>query len=481
MLEYIQSHLVLVTTIAVALFEILGVVSAANALLTARTSQGAIAWAVSLVALPYIALPLYWIFGRNRFHGYVDARRVGDREIHHVARALQEHRPRFEAKLPEGADDLRALVGLAKMPFTRPNRAELLVDGEATFDAIFRGIEAAKEYVLVEFFIIRDDDLGRKLQARLLEKAKEGVRVHVLYDEIGSHTLPRAYAQELRAGGVDIRRFGTTRGRWNRFQLNFRNHRKIVVVDGRVAFVGGLNVGDEYMGRDPRFGHWRDTHARFEGPAVTCVQLAFMEDWHWATHEVPELLWEPQAAEGSDQSVLVLPSGPADDLETCNLFFLLAIHSARRRLWIVSPYFVPDGDILAALQLAALRGVDVRILLPEKPDHLMVYLASFGYIAQLDMPGIRFYRYQPGFLHQKVILVDESVATVGTANADNRSFRLNFEITMVVADGKFAAEVERMLEADFARARLATAEDYHRRGYLFKLGVKLARLFSPIL
>jgi cardiolipin synthase len=367
------------------------------------------------------------------------------------------------------------------MPFTTPNEVQLLVDGEATFSAIFEAIDEARDYLLVQFFIIRDDGLGRELKDRLCRKAREGIRVYLLYDEIGSHSLSKAYVRELREAGVDVRPFWTTKGWRNRLQVNFRNHRKIVVADGRVAFVGGLNVGDEYLGRNPRVGPWRDTHARFEGPSVTCVQLAFLEDWYWASHEVPQLEWRPAPAREGRKRVLVLPTGPADALETCNLFFLHAIHSARERIWIVSPYFVPDHDILAALQLAALRGVDVRIMLPLKPDHKIVYLASFSYLSHLAMEGVGVFRYEPGFLHQKVLLVDDDLASVGTANADNRSFRLNFEISMVVADREFAGEVETMLERDFARCRRVTEEDYERRGLLFKLGVKIARLFSPLL
>ncbi len=478
---FLHAHIVAFISVFAFLLHVLGIVSSAHALMTVRTSQGAIAWAVSLITFPYAALPLYWIFGRNKFQGYVNARRKGNQVLHKITESLESYAEKYGVP-PDGLSDRhRALEELAQLPFTTANRAELLIDGPQTFGAIFKAIREAKHYILVQFFIIHDDEIGGQLKALLIEKAQQGVAVYLLYDEVGCHKLPRSYRQELRAAGVDVRPFNTRRGWRNRFQINFRNHRKIVITDGLLAFVGGLNVGDEYMGRSPRFGPWRDTHARFEGPSVTCVQLSFLEDWYWSSHRLPELAWRPRAAPSGDQHVLVLPTGPADEHDTCSLFFCHAIHAAQRRVWIVSPYFVPDEAVISALQLAALRGVDVRIMLPLRPDHRTVYLASFSYLPQFTMPGICFYRYKPGFLHQKVLLVDDDLASVGTANLDNRSLKLNFEISMVVSDRDFVADVEKMLQTDFANCIRVTMEDYHRRSLLFKLAVKVARLLSPIL
>lgn len=460
---------------------VVGIASATRALFTARSSQGAIAWVMAMITFPYVAVPLYWIFGRNRFEGYVTSRREGDRVVDSLAPELNTFRA-FPAPLaPELPGLIPVLERLAELPFTRDNAISLLIDGQATFAAIFAAIDAATDYVLVQFFIIRDDDLGRELKTRLMAKAKAGVRVYLLYDEIGSHKLDPAYLADLRRAGAQVSDFNSTLGWRNRLQLNFRNHRKIVVVDGRVAFVGGHNVGDEYLGKDPRLGHWRDTHVSCQGPAVSLVQLAFAEDWYWSVGQLADLNWELRPAPAGNQAVLVLPTGPADDIESCNLFFLQAIMAAKHRLWIVSPYFVPDREISSALQLAVLRGVDIRIMLPQKPDHKMVYLASFSYLPELETLGVKFYRYGDGFLHQKVILVDDTMASVGTANCDNRSFRLNFEITLAVADPVFVSQVEAMLLDDFTHCTLATADDYEDRSFLFKTGVMLSRLLSPIL
>jgi cardiolipin synthase len=463
------------------LLHILGFISSVHAVMSTRTSQGAIAWAVSLITFPYVALPAYWVLGRNKFRGYVTARQEGDLEIQNLVGRAGEMVTPYVVPLGKENAAARAGVGLAKIPILSGNDAELLIDGEATFASMFEGIDRAREYILVQFYIVHDDELGRELQSRLIAKAREGVRVFFLYDEVGSHDLSKSYKQELGAAGVQLCDFHSRKGPRNRFQINFRNHRKIVVVDGKVAWVGGHNVGDEYLGKDPKMGAWRDTHAKIEGPAVMAVQLSFVEDWHWAADAVPEVSWQPQPVDTGDIDVLVVPSGPADALETAGLMFVHAINSATDRIWIASPYFVPDESVIGALQLAGLRGVDVRILIPDKPDHLLVYLAAFSFFDEASRTGVKIYRYTEGFMHGKSALVDDAVAAIGTANFDNRSFRLNFEITAFFSDSAFAAQVERMFEDDFARSREMVAADYEDRPFWFKLAVRLARLASPVL
>ncbi len=465
----------------VALIQILGILSAVRAVMDARTAQGAIAWALALIAFPYVALPLFWIFGKRKFIGYVIERRSALSEAGPIAKqANQALVARGLLVRTEHAREL-PFERLAKLPFTTGNDAELLINGDATFASIFAGIESAREYVLVQFYIFRDDQIGRQLQERLLQRARAGVRVYVLYDEIGSHQLSKRCINRMRAGGIQVRSFHTVGGRANRFQINFRNHRKIVIVDGRHAWVGGLNVGDEYLGRDPKVGFWRDTHIHVQGPVVQAVQVAFLEDWHWAADELLALNWDPQPAPtGARRAVLALPSGPADELETCTLFFVATINAATSRLWIASPYFVPDEQFITAVQLAALRGVDVRILVPKRSDSLLVGLSIWSYLEELEEVGVEFYQYTRGFMHQKVTLIDDRACTIGTANFDNRSFRLNFEITMAVADENLASQVCKMLEADFADAQRITASDLRARSFAFRFAVRAARLASPV-
>ena len=464
----------------VTLFHVMGFFSSIHAVMSTRTEQGAVAWAVSLNTFPYLAVPAYWVLGRSRFEGYVTARRGEMEEIAGVTDAATEAVREFEMPPEAVTPAARAAQRLAGMPFLHGNSLDLLIDGDATFSSILDGIDAAEDYILFQFFIVHDDEIGREIKDHLIERAQAGVRVSFLYDEVGSKDLTESYKQELRDAGAEVSAFNTRKGAGNRFQINFRNHRKVVVTDGKVAWVGGHNVGDEYLGRDPKFGHWRDTHVRIDGPAALGAQLSFAEDWYWATGRPLALDWHPVASADADVPVLILPSGPADEYETANLMFVHAINLATERIWIASPYYVPDRPVITALQLAGLRGVDVRILIPDEPDHLGVYLAAFSDLDEAGQSGVEFYRYQDGFLHQKVMLIDDGLATVGTANFDNRSFRLNFEITAAVTDHEFAARIERMLEDDFARSRLMQPGEFDAKPWWFRFAVKLARLTAPV-
>lgn len=462
-------------------FHTMGALTSVHAIMETRTAQGAIAWAISLNTFPYAALPAYLIFGRTRFNGYVKKRRDSIDETQPNVRRLIEQ---VAQKQPAAADlgkTGRLVERLAKLPATRGNEVILLPNGKRIFASIFEGIETAREYILVQFYILRDDNLGRELQQRLVAAAGRGVRVKVLYDEIGSYRLSRAYLNRFRQAGVEVHAFNSTQGEANRFQLNFRNHRKIVVVDGRFAWVGSVNVGDEYVDRHPRLTPWADAMVRIRGPAAQLIQVPFMEDWYWACGERLVFKEPPESiAPDSPRIVLSLPSGPADRYETCALYFLDAIHSARTRFWIASPYFVPDEQIVSALKLAALRGVDVRVVVPDDCDQFLVNLSGWSFVEPLESAGVQVFRYTEGFLHHKIMLVDGYRSAVGSANFDNRSFRLNFEMTVEIQDAAFAGEVEALFMEDFARSRLSSAKELASRSFLFRLAVRVARLMAPL-
>jgi cardiolipin synthase len=461
------------------LFYAVGVLHMVHALMHVRTSQGAIAWVLSLLMVPFVAIPLYWLLGRRRFSREVGGRRAKDSRLAALAVGMMERLRRYEVDIPDDDAFERAARILGGLPFTRGNRLELLIDGEETFDNIFETIRSAKRHLCVNFFIVKSDTLGIRFQQALIERARAGVRVFFLFDEFGSYKLPRRYLRELKAAGVECHSFGVNRFWWSRLQLNFRNHRKIVLADGEVALIGGLNVGDEYLGRDARFGGWRDTHLAMRGPVVQAVQLVFLEDWFWASNSMPELDWETRLEE-TDQIAAVIPTGPADPADSWQLVVAEAANTSRQRLWIASPYFVPDEGVLTALQAAAIRGVDVRILIPERADHLLVWLSAFSYFEESIPYGVRIFRYQRGFLHQKVMLVDHRLAAVGSANLDNRSFRLNFEITGFSPDPAFVDEVARMLEADFEASVEARVEDFSAKPFLFRAACRVARLMAPV-
>ena len=462
-------------------FYVAGIISAVHAALTTRTAQGAVAWSVSLVSFPFIAVPAYLVLGRNKFAGMADAFEARQGEIESVLADFSANLDPWVIAPAEEPSWYQAIQRLSNFKLTTDNRVSLLVNGEATFDSILEGVAQAREYVLFQFYMFHDDGLGRRVKAALIERARAGVRVYVLYDEVGSKGLPKSYIEELREAGVQVSSFKPTQGFSNRFQLNFRNHRKMVVVDGKVAWIGGHNVGDEYLGQDPDFSPWRDTHVRIEGPAALQLQMTILGDWYWATREIPELDWTPQPVPDGTQTVMILPTAPTGQFETASLFFVSALSGAKKRIWLSAAYFVPDDAVMKALQLAALRGVDVRIITTGKGDSLPVYLAAFHYIHQLRGLGIRFYAYTPGFMHQKVMLVDDHISTVGTHNFDNRSFRLNFEVTSVIVDESFAGEMEAMFERDFEHAEPIDAAAWDEKSIWWRIGVQLSRLAAPVL
>ncbi len=450
-----------------------------HALMNTRTSQGTIAWVVSLAAIPFLAIPLYWLLGRSKFSGYVRARKSNDAELRKLAEEMHLNLRKYGVDLPEENVFERAAEELGGLPFTTGNELELLIDGKQTFGHLFSSIAKAKSYICVSFYIVKNDKAGKKFRDALIERARAGVKVCFLFDEIGSYKLPSAFLDELRDAGVICETFGTNRHWWSRFQVNFRNHRKILVVDGKEAFLGGFNVGDEYLGKNVKLGPWRDTHLQMKGPGVQAVQLVFMEDWYWSSNEVLELAWisDPEQA---NQVAAIIPTGPADPMESWKLLVAEAANSAKDRLWIASPYFVPDDGVLTALQLAAIRGVDVRIMLPCKPDHLLVWLSAYTYFEESIPYGVKLFRYRHGFLHQKVLLIDQRMAAVGTANLDNRSFRLNFEITAFVSDDKFIGEVAQMLEEDFCGCVEVSVEEFTKKPFLFRAACRAARLMAPV-
>ncbi|MEL6814179.1 MAG: cardiolipin synthase, partial [Cyanobacteria bacterium J06598_3] len=357
-----------------------GIANAAHAVMRVKSSRSAIAWAIALVSLPWITIPLYWILGKSKFQGYTETLKTAYAEHQEIVRFAYDEILKFKAPLPTGLAPLEKLSGqFTALPFTCNNHLELLVDGHQTYTSMLSAIDNAKTYILFQTYILHSDDIGNRFKDALITKAQQGVKIYLLYDSLGSNKLPRRYVEDLRAAGITVSSFRSSKGKGIRFQLNFRNHRKILIIDGQCAFVGGLNIGDEYLGKDPRLGEWRDTHAKLRGPAVKCLQRTFLGDWYWATRDVPDVSWHIDTVPKASQTAFVLATGPADSLQACSLFFLNLINQAEERLWIASPYFVPDGSTLNALKLAAIRGVDVRIILPHRPDQILVYLCSFSY------------------------------------------------------------------------------------------------------
>ena len=455
--------------------------AALDTLSSSRSSQATIAWVLTLLLFPYVTLPAYLIFGRRLFRGY---RKMSGRMKRMHEELVQQHRVRAESSTsipPEDElRDYRSLQTISEAKFLGGNSVELLASGKAFFEALFSEIDKASKEILLCFYIVRDDEVGQKLKNSLIAARKRGVDVRFLYDEIGSLTLSSDYLSELRAAGVEIFDFHTRQGRWNFFQLNLRNHRKIAVVDHQVALVGGFNIGDEYLATEGLYGEWRDTQVRLRGPAVAEVELVFLSDWAWASNKRPRQEKIDYHNQG-DMAVLTVATGPTDERGRCSLFFHQLFNGAKERLWIASPYLVPDESLRGALRLAILRGVDVRILIPEKPDSRLVGLATNFYLPELLREGVRVFRYKKGFLHEKVVLVDERLATIGSANLDNRSMRLNFELTMAVVNPKFSQDVREMFERDFSFSEEVKPFLIEQLPFPKRIAASVARLFSPLL
>jgi cardiolipin synthase len=457
---------------------IVGIICAGMAILRSRTPQGATAWVMSLLSFPFISVPIYICFGRNKFEGYNSKRRILDSKVQKEFNELNSIHSDYCLSNEEIKIISRAISTSNQPGFTRKNKIKLLVNSDSAFPEILEAIESAKDYILFQFYLVRPDDTGKIFLNALMKKAREGVKVTFMNDAIGV-MIPKSILKDMEDVGIEVGTFNesTMKGK---LQVNFRNHRKIVVVDGRVAFLGGLNIGDEYAGLVRKFGPWRDTNVRLEGPSVIAAQLACAKDWY-CIHERPiRVNWEIKASD-HDASVMVLHTGPADDKHACLLSHIALINSASKRLWIANAYYVPPESLMDAILLASLRGVDVRILLPGYSDAKFVMLASKVYQRQLIHHGVKVYRYQKGFLHQKVMIVDDTFSVVGSANFDCRSMFINFEVSMITTDRQFNKECAKMLWDDFAVSQEVLMEEFENRPLWEKIVTRGANLLAPVL
>lgn len=446
-------------------------VAAYRAILTSRTPQGAVAWILLIILLPLIGTLAYLVFGYADYKRFARNRRLSD------AASLDE--AQADLTQPALPSRLAAFGRIARLPATDGNDMALLIDGQATFEALGCAMRAASSRIMVQFYTITDDEVGQAFRDILIERARAGVSVFVLHDELPFFGLPRAFKRSLSEAGVQLARTKGPIRLLGPFQLNFRNHRKLVVVDDTVAFTGGINLSQAYIGKSS-VGPWRDTFARFHGAVVKQLALHFISDWRWATDEdLDHPVIAATHLPGPLKAVALAPS-PAEETAGGNLFFIALAHAAQKRLWIATPYFVPDRDVLTALRFAALRGVDLKVLVPARADHYLTHFAAMAYYDDLRAVGGEVWSYQPAFLHQKVALVDDDLASVGSINLDIRSGLLNFELTVVVEGARAAADVEDMLRTDFASARRIDF-DLDDRPHLVQIAARVARLMAPVL
>lgn len=367
---------------------------------------------------------------------------------------------------------------------TQDNKVEIFIDGREKFDALIRDIEHAKDHIHIQYYIFRLDSLGQQIYQALLEKAKQGVKVRILYDDTGSRSLRKKHFKELIALGGRVEAFFPSIFPLINPRMNYRNHRKIVVIDGRIGYIGGFNVGDEYLGLKKKFGYWRDTHLRIEGSSVHPLQTRFILDWNQASteHDIEysDIFFPAIPMKGS-VGLQIVSSGPDSEWEQIKNGYLKLIMMAKKYIYIQSPYFIPDASFMDTLRIACLSGIDVRIMIPNKPDHIFVYWATYSYVGDLIKAGAKVYIYQNGFLHTKMIVIDDEASTVGTANIDVRSFKLNFEINAFIYDRETSHQLAELFEEDMKLSTEMTMEVYESRSRIIKFKESLARLISPIL
>ena len=473
--------------IVILLTYLVGLISAAHAIIYIKTPQSAVAWSLTLFFIPYIALPLYLMFSYVRFRQFIKDYRRSLKTCDDLYKDVWDQIAMFyeENTQPTAYDSIdTTLSGTNKYPLTEGHDITLLKNGRATYDALHKQIKQAKSYVLITYFLVRADREGQALRDLLLQKAEEGVDIYFLYDEQGCSNTDKRFWQSFTHEDIHLSGFNAIHGPHTLLHYNFRNHRKLVVVDGEYAFTGGLNIGNDYCGEGAKFDHWRDSHIGFSGPAVLTMQKCFCRDWYWATGEILELSWTfPQLKKSKQNecSLQAMPTYPTRHRSASLYVYLAIINSAKQRIWLTSPYFIPVPEIFAALKHAVLRGVDVKIIIPKNSDQLHTYYAEITYINKALHAGLDVLLYKEGFMHQKTILVDDNFCGIGSMNMDYRSIDLNFEIMALSRCPNFCKQMDEMLCEDLEYCINVKGRYFRKQPLYIRLIAHFIRLFSPIL
>ncbi len=446
-----------------------------------RNPVKSIAWVLVLLLLPVLGLVIYLFFGRS-LKGTSLISRSDLREL----RRMNDFPKKvdIEEDLSEDSYQLISLVNKLTEPhlFTG-NGIQVFTTGRDKFEALLQDIAQAKSYIHVQYFLIEKDESGKRLVDLLVRKAREGVQVRVLYDYVGSfYTRPRVL-KEMRDAGIKVHPFLELTLTQFAFRANWRNHRKIVVIDGEVGYVGGMNIANRYIVGDKKWKPWRDTHLRITGEAVAAMQYSFAIDWNFTTRELltSTTMRYDTPPESQDYVVQMVGSGPTSRWNNISFVFLKAITLAKRNVYIQTPYFLPSDSLLKALQSAALAGVDVRLMIPRYPDSVMLRLATGSYIKECLQSGIKVYFYEPTVLHAKVLIVDDEFVTTGSTNFDFRSFEHNFEFNAVIYGKKFNQQMTDIFIADMDQCTRLSLAKWKQRPLVQKAMESVVRLFSPIL
>lgn len=453
-----------------------------------RNPSSTWAWLMILFFVPILGFLLYLFIGQDlrkkRLFALKEEEDQLQRMVHRQEKILHEKDIDFGYPNIRKCKDIihLHLMGHNSL-YTQDNLVEIFYDGYEKFDRMIKDIEEAKEFIHIEYYIIRNDYLGKKMIELLANKAREGVEIKLLYDGMGCIWLPKDFFKPLIEAGGEISCFLPPFLPYINLRVNYRNHRKICVIDGQRAYLGGINIGTEYLGLSKKMGFWRDTHLRIQGSAIDGLELRFLQDWRFSTKSpsiIEQKYFPPKMVDGNI-GIQIVSSGPDSKWSSIRNGFLKMISLSKKRVYIHTPYLIPDDSLLEALKIAALSGVDVRIIIPNKPDHMFVYWASLSYVGELLQAGIRCYTYEKGFIHSKMILVDNIVSTVGTANFDIRSFKLNFEVNAFIYDKEINSKLQNQFLRDIEDSKEITSQRYRERAFSVKFKESVSRLLSPML
>ncbi len=454
------------------------------------------AWLLVLILLPGVGFILYLFVGKginsSKIFDLKEQERLGINQLAELQKEQWEKNRLIFAgeKISAGNMELpRLFLDIDQAILTEHNYVEILTDGTEKFKVLLDDIRHAQNHVHIEYYTFYNDQIGNQVRAALEEVARRGVEVRVIYDSFGSRGTTHQFFKRLEAlGGRAEPFFGTKKSPIHSPRLNYRDHRKIVVIDGRIGYIGGFNIGDQYLGRKPKFGYWRDTHLRVQGNAVIALQSRFLMDWNATvknTRHNQQVSYQdqyfPLISNVGHTSMQIVSSGPDSEKEAIKLGYFKMINNARKYIYIQTPYLIPDDAIIEALMVAQMSGVEVRIMIPAFPDHPFVYRATEYYAKHLTDLGIKVYKYHHGFLHAKTVVVDDQVASVGSANLDFRSFKLNFEANAFLYGEQFAHQLKTIFEKDQEQAVLLTPEYFAKQSWWRKFKQEFSRLLSPIL
>ncbi len=473
-------------TIAYLVVNGVSIVTAFFILLGNKKVESKIAWAIFVLFAPIVGFLFYIILGieYNRFKKF-DPKAEVDQVIDKVLQEEIEDSKHFREKLGDRNSLIQYVQNVGKSPLYLNSKTEILNNGPAKFDCLKEELKKAEKFIHLEYFIIKEGFLLDEITEILKEKAREGVKIKLLYDDFGCVDLSNSYLKSLHAVGIETSCFNKIDFRLFRPSVNYRNHRKIVVIDNKVAFTGGINIGDEYIHTDSYYGFWRDTHIAIYGTAVRELNSIFIRDWY---HTTNELLLDPMYTEyhpvkNKHGAIQVLSDGPDNEVELIKDSFFKMITLAKKRIWIATPYLIPNSELIVALQVAAKSGVDVKILVPGKHDKgkKLIYRATQAYFSELLESGVHIYTYSNLFMHSKILIVDDDIASIGTVNFDYRSFGLHFEDTVLLYETPSIHTLIQNFKEDLLVSKPIIFEEWKKRKPFQKMEESLVRVFSPLL